>query len=74
MYTMFTTPGFTDEKIHLFLATDLTHGETSHETDEFLEVETVPLSRALELIRDGVIRDGKTALGVLYAAGFRAGR
>ena len=74
MYTMFTTPGFTDEKIHLFLASGLTHGETSHETDEFLEVETMALSRALELIRDGVIRDAKTALGILYAAGFRAGR
>jgi hypothetical protein len=34
----------------------------------------MPLSRALELIRDGVIRDAKTALGILYAAGFRAGR
>jgi ADP-ribose pyrophosphatase len=74
MYTMYTTPGFTDEKIHLFLASDLTQGETSHETDEFLEVETMALSRALELIRDGVIRDAKTALGILYAAGFRAGR
>jgi ADP-ribose pyrophosphatase len=74
MYTMYTTPGFTDEKIHLFLASELSHGETSHETDEFLEVETMPLSRALELIRDGIIRDAKTALGILYAAGFRAGR
>ena len=74
MYTMYTTPGFTDEKIHLFLASDLTDGETSHEADEFLEVERMALSRALELIRDGVIRDAKTALGILYAAGFRAGR
>jgi ADP-ribose pyrophosphatase len=74
MYTMYTTPGFTDEKIHLFLASDLSYGETSHEADEFLELETMTLSRALELIRDGVIRDAKTALGILYAAGFRAGR
>ena len=74
LYTMYTTPGFTDERIHLFMATGLTHGETSHETDEFLTVEPVPLSRALEMIRDGAIQDGKTALGILYAAGFRAGR
>ena len=73
LYTMYTTPGFTDERIHLFMATGLTHGETGHESDEFLTVETVPLSQALEMIRDGVIQDAKTALGILYAAGFRTG-
>ena len=74
LYTMFTTPGFTDERIHLFMATGLTQGETGHESDEFLTVETLPLSQALEMIRDGVIQDAKTALGILYAAGFRSGR
>jgi ADP-ribose pyrophosphatase len=71
---MYTTPGFTDERIHLFMASGLTHGETGHEADEFLTLETVPLSQALEMIRDGVIQDAKTALGILFAAGFRAGR
>jgi ADP-ribose pyrophosphatase len=74
LYTMYTTPGFTDERIHLFMAAGLTHGETGHESDEFLTVETLPLSQALEMIRDGVIQDAKTALGILYAAGFRTGR
>jgi len=73
LFTMYTTPGFTDERIHLYMATGLTHGETGHEADEFLTLEPVPLSQALEMIRDGVIQDGKTALGILYAAGFRAG-
>jgi len=71
MHTMFTTPGFTDEKIHLFLAYDLTRGEAHREADEFISVEVVPLSQALEMVRDGRIKDAKTALGVLYAAGFR---
>ena len=74
LYTMYTTPGFTDERIHLFMATGLTQGKTGHESDEFLTLEPVLLSRALEMIRDGVIQDAKTALGILYAAGFRAGR
>jgi ADP-ribose pyrophosphatase len=74
LYTMYTTPGFTDERIHLFMATGLTQGETGHESDEFLTIETHPLSRALEMIRDGAIQDAKTALGILYAAGFRTGR
>ena len=73
MYTMFTTPGFTDEKIHLFLAVGLTHGESGRESDEFLEVETMPLSRALGMVERGEITDSKTALALLYAAGFRAG-
>lgn len=74
MYTFYTTPGFTDEKIHLFLAVGLERGEATREKDEFLEVETLSLSRALELIRSGEIRDGKTVVGILFAAGFVAGR
>ncbi|MCC6242787.1 MAG: NUDIX hydrolase [Gemmatimonadaceae bacterium] len=73
LFTMFTTPGFTDEKIHLFLATDLTMGETAREADEFLELVPTRLSRALSMIEQGEIQDAKTALALLYAAGFRIG-
>ncbi len=73
LLTMYTTPGFTDEKIHIYMATGLVAGETKHEADEFLELRPVLLSRALEMIEAGEIRDGKTALGLLFAAGFRAG-
>ena len=71
--TMYTTPGFTDERIHLFMAVGLTRGEDAREADEFIEIEPMPLSRALSLVERGEIQDGKTALGLLYAAGFRAG-
>jgi ADP-ribose pyrophosphatase len=74
MYTMFTTPGFTDEKIHVFLASGLTHGEAAREADEFVDIVIMRLAEALELIRTGVIVDAKTALGILYAAGFKAGQ
>ena len=74
LFTMYTTPGFTDERIHLFMATGLTAGETKHEADEFLELQPMLLSRALQLVEAGEIRDAKTALGLLFAAGFRAGR
>jgi ADP-ribose pyrophosphatase len=72
--TVYTTPGFTDEKIHLFLAKGLKAGATSHEADEFLELEPMLLSRALEMIESGDIQDAKSALGLLFAAGFRTGR
>lgn len=72
--TMWTTPGFTNERIHLFMATGLTRGATSHEADEFIEVSTFPLSEVLRMIERGEISDAKTLVGVLFAAGFRASR
>ena len=74
LITMYSTPGFTDERIHLFMATGLTQGESGREKDEFIEVETLPLSKALSMVQSGDIPDGKTALALLYVAGFRLGR
>jgi ADP-ribose pyrophosphatase len=73
LYTFYTTPGFTDERIHAFIATGLTRGDVAHETDEFMSVETVTLSHALELIKTGELKDAKSALALLYVAGFRLG-
>jgi ADP-ribose pyrophosphatase len=56
------------------MAVGLKRGEAAHEADEFIEVETMALSRALSLVERGEIQDAKTALALLYAAGFRAGR
>jgi len=58
--TIFTTPGFTDEKIHLFLAYGLTAGENKLDDDEFIELVRTPLSTALRMIRQGEIVDAKT--------------
>jgi ADP-ribose pyrophosphatase len=68
--SIWTTPGFTDEVIHLYMATGLVTGEPSRERDEFIEVVPQPLSRVLTLIRDGEIRDAKTVVAILYMAGF----
>lgn len=70
--TIFTTPGFTDEQIHLFLATGLTRGVAAPERDEFIEVVTLAFAEALQLIQRGEIRDAKTVIALLYAAAFRA--
>lgn len=72
--TMFTTPGFTDERIHLFMATGLTHGDAALAADEFVETVPMALSDALGRIERGEIQDAKTVLGLLFAAGFRMGR
>jgi ADP-ribose pyrophosphatase len=74
MITIFTTPGFTDEQIQLFLATGVSRQrEPSPDADEFLEVAEVPLSRVLEMISRGELNDAKSALAILYAAHYRLG-
>jgi ADP-ribose pyrophosphatase len=70
LFTFFTTPGFTNERIHAFLATGLTRGKAKHESDEFIEVVTHPLSEVLSLLRRGEIRDAKTALSLLFVVNF----
>ena len=72
--TVFTTPGFTDEKIHLFLATGITPGEPQHAADEFIQVEARSLSKVMEMIRDGEIVDAKSITALLYVAGFTLNR
>jgi len=72
--TIYTTPGFTDERIHLFMATGLSRGESRLESDEFIEVVTLPMSEVLQMIERGEIVDGKTLIAILFAAGYRLGR
>lgn len=67
MLSFYTTPGFTDEVIHLFLATGLTPGTQSLEQDEVLEVVEMPLEQAIRHIADGTIRDAKTIIGLQAA-------
>lgn len=67
---MWTTPGFTNEKIHLFRASGLTHGTAAREADEFIELVPTLMSQALRMIRSGEITDAKTMVGILFAAGF----
>jgi len=71
--SILTTPGFTDEVIHLFAAYDLEASQQRLEPDELIEVVPTSFDEALDMVFDGRIRDGKSALGLLHAA-HRAGR
>jgi len=71
--TIWTTPGFTDERIHLYWAADLAAGAHAREPDEFIEVVPKPLSDVLGMVRSGAICDGKTVVAILYMAGFILG-
>ncbi len=62
--TFFTTPGFVDEKIHLFIATELEQGEASPEGTEDIELVRVPLADVPALVEE--LEDGKTLVGLLF--------
>jgi ADP-ribose pyrophosphatase len=68
---IWTTPGFTDEVIHLYLAADLTPGERHLESDEVLDLHEVRWSDLLDRIRRGEITDAKTLVTVLHVEAFR---
>jgi ADP-ribose pyrophosphatase len=61
--TFFTSPGYSDEKMHLFLATGVSHGESRPEDDEELELVRVPLEDIPSLLEE--CEDGKTLVGLL---------
>jgi len=69
--TIYTTPGFTDERIHLFLADGLDPGAEHREADEFMELHTLRWSQVLEMIERGEIVDGKTLVSLLFVQTFR---
>jgi len=68
--TIYTTPGFTDERIHLFLATGLAAGTARRESDEFVEVDRKRWSEVLALIERGEVEDGKTLVTLLFVESF----
>ncbi len=67
IHVFYTSPGFCDERIWLYLATGLRPGAQDVETDESIEVVKLPLNRALKMVGSGEICDGKTILGLSVA-------
>jgi ADP-ribose pyrophosphatase len=65
---IWTTPGFTDERIWLYLARDLEAARQSLQADEVLSVERFPWRDAVEMAASGEIRDGKSVCALLRAA------
>jgi len=64
----FVSPGFCEEKMWVYLATELTETTQRLEDDEILEVVRIPFSQALGMITAGDIEDAKTIIGVMLAA------
>ena len=65
---LYTTPALIDEVIHMYLAEQLTFGETDFDEDEFIEPIRIPLDELVESICRGEVPDSKTQAAVLRAA------
>ena len=64
----FVSPGFCEEKMWVYLATELTETKQQLDEDEILAVVRIPFSQALSMITTGEIEDAKTIIGVMLAA------
>ena len=64
----FVSPGFLEEKMWLYLATEMIQTKQQLEEDEIVEVVRLPLSQALEMITSGEIEDAKTIIALMLAA------
>jgi len=64
----FVSPGFCEEKMWVYLATELSQTQQKLDEDEVIEIVRISFSEALEMITDGEIEDAKTIVGLMLAA------
>lgn len=64
----YSSPGFLDETMSVFLARDLVKGKATPEEDEFITAKLIPVSKAVQMVMDGEIQDAKTIAGILWIA------
>lgn len=64
----YSTPGFTSEMMHLYLARDLSFHQQSPDEDEFVEVVRIPFPEALKMVYKGEICDAKSICGLLWSS------
>ena len=66
LLTIYPSPGYSSERLHLYLARKLEKGNQNLEADEDISITFLSLEDALEAIRRRRIRDAKTIVGILY--------
>ena len=64
LYEFYVSPGFSNELIHLYEASDVSFSDSQLEEDEFLDIVKIPLTELQERMHKGEFRDGKTLVAV----------
>lgn len=67
LVSVYSTPGFSDEVLHIYSATGLSQGETSKDEDEFISCEKVHIDKLVDMVLNNEINDAKTVIGILLA-------
>ena len=67
LFEFYTSPGFSNEKLYLFIATELSKGEASPENDEYIETVKIKIENLVDMVNRGEINDSKTIIGIFYA-------
>jgi len=71
MGIVYPTPGYTNEPLHIYVATGLTFGDTNWDEDEYINIKKIPFKNALEMVKSGEIKDGKSVVAILRYALFK---
>ena len=66
LFEFYTSPGFSNEKMYLFLATELVEGKAEPENGEYIEIEKINIEDLMDMILRGEITDSKTIIGIYY--------
>lgn len=69
----YATPGYSDERIHFYLAEDMTCLKQNTDEDEFIEVVLIDVAACLDLLKNGKIIDNKTMIGIMIADLYQKG-
>lgn len=72
LWSIYTTPGFCEERIHFFVAEGLEPGQAQPEADEEFELRVWPLDEAWQLVASDRLRDAKTQIALAWARAERA--
>jgi ADP-ribose pyrophosphatase len=67
LVTIYTSPGFSDEKMDIFIATEFEEKENNPDQDEFLHIFKAKISECLKMIENGIISDAKSIIGIMLA-------
>jgi ADP-ribose pyrophosphatase len=67
LISLYSTPGFSDEILHMFVATGLKEGKACADEDEFISWEKIPVKKLVDMVLNHEVTDGKTIIGILLA-------
>lgn len=67
LFKFFTSPGFSNEVMYLYMAEGLIAGEASPDEDEYINIESYGLEKLVEMVYKGSIQDSKTIIAILAA-------